>query len=188
MQVEKMSHRRSHEPKHNMKNHGRVKEMGRMGEMGETPHGRDNEAAAAMGPGMKTTDHLWTDGVSLATLASVPRDDQEVRLDLIKPPPSPSSFKYTTPPIRTSLHANESSGNGWEVVERDNNNNNCRAHECADNPVYGADMSTNETTATATASVSIDAAAPHRDKAKASSRPPARAHQACCATTQTKWP
>ena len=49
---------------------------GRMGEKGETPHGRDDEAAAATGPGMKTTDHQKTDGGSLATPASGPSSSQ----------------------------------------------------------------------------------------------------------------
>jgi hypothetical protein len=62
-----------------------------VGEMGETPRGRvDEEAAAATGPGTATTDHIWTDGVSLATPASGPRDDQTVKLDLVKPPPPPT--------------------------------------------------------------------------------------------------
>ena len=45
----------------------------RVGEMGETPHGKvDEEVAAAMGLGMKPTEHHRTDGVSLATPASGP--------------------------------------------------------------------------------------------------------------------
>ena len=43
-----------------------------VGEMGETLHRRDNEAAAATGLGMKTTDHQKSDGVSLTTLAGGP--------------------------------------------------------------------------------------------------------------------
>jgi hypothetical protein len=59
--------------------------------MGETPRGRvDEEAAAATGPGTATTDHIWTDGVSLVTPASSPRDDQTFELDLVKPPPPPT--------------------------------------------------------------------------------------------------
>ena len=90
-----------------------------MGEKGEKPHGRDDEAAAATGPGTKTTDHHRTDGGSLATLASGPEVDQKVRLDLVKPPPSLSSVESTTPPIWTSPHANESRENGQVVVDRD---------------------------------------------------------------------
>ena len=94
----------------------------RVGEMGETPHGKVNEeVAAAMGPGMKTTEHHRTDGVSLVTPASGPRVNQKVELNLIKPPPPPSLAMSTTPPVWTALHANESRGNGWEVVERDDN-------------------------------------------------------------------
>ena len=66
-----------------------------VGEMGETPRGRvDEEVAAATGPGTETTDHQWTDGVSLTTPASGPRDDLMVGLDLVKPPlssPPPTS-------------------------------------------------------------------------------------------------
>ncbi|KAF8131681.1 hypothetical protein EV363DRAFT_1296447 [Boletus edulis] len=48
----------------------------RRGEMGETLRGRVEEGtAAASGPGKMTTDHQRTDGVSLATPASGPRDD-----------------------------------------------------------------------------------------------------------------
>ena len=121
-QVEKTSHGRSREPKRNTRNHGRVEEMGRVGEMGETPRGRDDEAAAATGPGMKTTDHQRTDGVSLATPASGPRDDPKGDLDLVKPPPSPPSAESTTPPKRTQPHANESHGMGWAVAGRDDDN------------------------------------------------------------------
>ena len=185
LQVEKMSHGRSREPKRNMRDHGRVEEMGRVG---ETPHRRDDEAAAATGPGMKTTDHHRTDGVSLATPASGPRVDQKVVLDLIKPPPSPPSVASTTPPKRTQPHANETHGMGRVVAGRDDDDAEHRAHKCIDDPAHGADTSTDETAATATASVSTDAAAPHRDPAKATSQPPARAHQARRATTQAKTP
>ena len=141
--------------------------MGRVGEMGETPRGRDDEAATATGLGMKTTNHHRTDGISLATPASGPRVDQKVILDLVKPPPSPTSVESTTPPIRTSLHTNESGRNGQEVVDRDDNDEGRRAHERADNPAHGADTSTDKTAATATASASTHAAAPHHDQAKA---------------------
>ena len=120
-QVEKTSHGRSCEPKHNTKNLGRVEEMGRVGEMGEMPHRRDNEAAAATGPGMKTMDHLWTDGVSLVTLVSGPRDNQKADLDLVKPPPPPLSVESTTPPKQTQPHTNESHGMGRVVAGRDDN-------------------------------------------------------------------
>ena len=100
------------------KDHGRVEEM-RVGEMGETPHGRDNEAATATGPGMKTTDHHRTDSVSLTTPVSGPRVDQKVALGLVKPPLSPLSVKSTTPPTQTQLHANESRGMGQVVAGRD---------------------------------------------------------------------
>ena len=52
----------------------------RVGEKGEKPRGRDNEAATASGLGTVTTDHQKTDGRSLATPASspVPRDDKVV--------------------------------------------------------------------------------------------------------------
>ena len=56
---------------------------GRVGEKGKTPHGRDNEAAAATGPGTKTMDHHRTDSGSLVTPASSPEVDQKVRLDLV---------------------------------------------------------------------------------------------------------
>ena len=124
-----------------------------MGEKGETPHGRDNEAAAATGPGTKTTDHHRTDGGSLTTPASGPEVDQKVRLDLVKPPPSVES---TTPPERTQPH-----GNGRVVVDRDDDDGGRRARERVDDPAYRADTSTDETAATVTASTSTDAAAPH---------------------------
>ena len=38
---------------------------GRVGEMGEMLCGRDNKAATATGPGMKTTDHHKTDSIML---------------------------------------------------------------------------------------------------------------------------
>ena len=151
----------------------------RVGEKGETPRGRDDEAAPATGPGMKTTDHHRTDSVSLATPASGPQVDQKVVLDLVKPPPSPSSVTSTTPPkrTRTQPHANEPHGMGRVVAGRDNDDEDrraheCadedrRAHECADDPVNSVDTSTDETAASATASASIDAAAPHRDEAEA---------------------
>ena len=138
---------------------------GRVGEMGETPRGRDNEAAAATGLGMKTTDHQRTDGVSLATPASGPRDNPKGNLDLVKPPPSPPSVESTTPPKRTQPHANESHGMGRVVAGRDNDDEERRAHECADDPVNSADTSTDETAASTTASASTDAAAPYKAKA-----------------------
>ena len=55
-----------------VKTTAREKVAERVGEKGETPHGRDNEAAAATGPGMKATDHQQTDSRSLAILASGP--------------------------------------------------------------------------------------------------------------------
>ena len=62
--------------------------MERVGEMGETPHRKVNEeVAAATGPGIKTTEHHRTDGISLATPASGPQVNQKVELDLVKPPP-----------------------------------------------------------------------------------------------------
>ena len=125
-----------------------------MGEKGETPRRRDDEAAAATGPGMKTMDHLRTDSISLATPASGPRDDQKVDLDLVKPPPSPLSVESTTPPKQTQPHANESHKNGQVVVDRDDDDEDCQAHERADNPMHGADTST-------------DTAAPHHNPAKA---------------------
>ena len=55
---------------------------------------------------------------------------------------------------------------GQVVAGRDDDDDDCRAHECADDPVYGADTSTDETAATGqTASASMDAAAPHEAKA-----------------------
>jgi hypothetical protein len=113
-----------------------------VGEKGETPRGRIDEAAAATGPGMKATDHHRTDGVSLATPASGPQ--------LVKPPPP--SVESTTPPARTPPHANESCGKGQQAAGDDDDI--CRAHERVDDPAHGADMST-------------DAAAPHHDQAKA---------------------
>jgi len=91
-----------------------------VGKMGETPHGRDDKAAAAMGPGMKTMDHQKTDGISLATLVSGPRDDQKVALDLVKPPPSPPSVASTTPPKWIQPHTKESHGMGRAVAGRNN--------------------------------------------------------------------
>jgi hypothetical protein len=74
-----------------------------VGEMGETPRGRvDEEAAAATGPGTATTDHIWTDGVSLATPASGPRDDQKVGLYLVKPPPP--TVESTIPTTSQQAH------------------------------------------------------------------------------------
>jgi hypothetical protein len=97
-----------------------------VGEMGETPRGRvDEEAAAATGPGTATTDHIWTDGISLATPASGPRDDQTVELDLVKPHPPPLVESTTPQPARTPPHANESHGNGQGD---DNDNDKSRAH------------------------------------------------------------
>ena len=134
---------------------------GRVGEKGEKPHGRDDEAATASGPGTVTTDHQMTDGRSLATPASSPGVDQRVRLDLVKPLPPPPSVESTTPPKRTQPHANESRENGRAVVDRDDDDEDCRAHERVDDPAHGADTSTDKTTAIATASASTDAAAPH---------------------------
>ena len=134
---------------------------GRVGEKGETPHGRDDEAAAATGPGTKTMDHHRTDGGSLVTPASSSRDDQKVELNLVKPLPPLPSVASTTPPKRTQRHANESRENGQVVVDRDDNNRERRVHERIDDPAHGADTSTDKTTAIATASASTDAAAPH---------------------------
>jgi hypothetical protein len=139
----------------------------RMGEKGETPRGRNDEAAAATGPGKTTTDHHWTDGVSLANPASGPQ--------LVKPTPPPSSpsVESTTPPKRTPPHANESHGMGQAVAGRDDDDsdgNHCRAHQHVNNPAHGADTSTDEsdeTAASATANTSTDAAALHHDQAKA---------------------
>ena len=133
----------------------------RVGEKGETPHRRDNEAAAATGLGKTTTDHQWTDSRSLTTLASGPRDDQKVILELVKPLLPPPSVESTTPPKQTQPHANESRENSWVVVDRDDNDEDCRVHKCADDPANGADTSTDETTAIATATASTDTAAPH---------------------------
>ena len=74
---------------HATRHQERVEENG-VGKMGEMPHGKvDKEVAAATGLGTETTDHQWTDGVSLVTPASGPQDDQKVGLNLVKPPPSP---------------------------------------------------------------------------------------------------
>jgi hypothetical protein len=128
----------------------------RMGKKGEMPRGRIDEAGAATGPGMKTTDHKWTDGVSLATPASGPR--------LVTPPPSPS-VESTTPPARTPPHANKSHGEGQQAVGDDDNIH--QVHEHINNPVNGADTSTDETAASVTAGASTDTAAPHTDQAEA---------------------
>ena len=122
---------------------------------------RDDEAAAATGPGTETTDHHRTDGGSLTTPVSSPEVDQKAKLDLVKPLPPPPSVKSTTPPKQTQPRTNESRENGRAVVDRDDNDEGCRAHKRVDNPAHGADTSTDETTAIATASVSTDAAAPH---------------------------
>ena len=135
---------------------------GRVGKKGEKPHGRDDAAAAAMGPGTKTMDHHRTDSGSLVTLVSSPEVDQKAELDLVKPHPPPPSVESTTPPKRTQPHANESRENSWAVVDRNHNNEVRRAHERIDDPAHGADMSTDKTTAIAIASASTDAAAPHR--------------------------
>ena len=134
---------------------------GRVGKKGKMPHGRDHEAAAATGPGKTTTDHQRTDSGSLATPASGPEVNQKVRLDLVKPHPPSPSVASTIPPKQTQPHAKESCRNGRVVVDRDDDNEDCRAHERIDDPVHGADTSTDETTAIATASASTDAAAPH---------------------------
>ena len=55
-----------------VKTTAREKVAERVGEKGEMLHRRDNEAAAATGPGTKTTDHHRTDSGSLATPASSP--------------------------------------------------------------------------------------------------------------------
>jgi hypothetical protein len=66
------------------------------------------------------------------------------------------------------LHVNESCRKGQTVAGRDDDNgNDSQAHECTD-PAHRADMSLDKTTATATASVSTDAAVPHP-------KPPAKA-------------
>ena len=78
-----------------------------MGEKGEKPHGRDDEAATATGPGTKTTDHYRTDGGSLVTPESSPEVDQKAELELIKPHPPPSSeVASTTLPKQTQPHGN----------------------------------------------------------------------------------
>ena len=134
---------------------------GRVGEKGEMPHGRDDEAAAATGPGTKTTDHHRTDGGSLVTLASSPEVDQKAELDLVKPLPPPPSVASTTPPKWTQPRANESRENGRVLVDRDDDDGGRRVHECADDSANGADTSTDETAAIVTVSMSTDAAAPH---------------------------
>jgi hypothetical protein len=105
----------------NTRDPGQVGLQDRVGKMGKTPRERvDEEAAAATGPGTVTTDHIWTDSVSLATPVSGPRDDQTVELDLVKPPP-PSLVESTTPlPPQTPLRANESHGNGQGAIGNDN--------------------------------------------------------------------
>ena len=54
---------------------------------------------------------------------------------------------------------------GQVVAGRDDDDEVCRAHERADDPAHGVDTSTDETTATVTASVSMDTATPHEAKA-----------------------
>jgi hypothetical protein len=132
-----------------------------MGENGETPHWRVDKAAAARGPGTVTTADT-TDGTSLVTPASSLQDRM---VQLVKPPPSPPSVESTAPPKRTPPRANESHGVGRAVADRDGDDR--RAHERVGNPVYGPDTSTDETAASATASASTDAAAPHTDQAEA---------------------
>ena len=167
MNVKEVTYGNCRTREHATRDEEQVATEGRVGEMGETLHGRDDEAAAATGPGMKTTDHLQTDGVSLATPASGPRDDQKADFDLVKPPQPPLSVASTTPPKQTQLHANETHGMGRVVAGRDDDDEDCQAHERADDPAHRADTSTDETAATATASASMDAAAPHHDQAKA---------------------
>lgn len=58
-----------------------------VGKEGKMLHGRIDKGAAAIGPGMKTTNHHKTDGVSLMTLASGPWNNQKVKLILIKSQP-----------------------------------------------------------------------------------------------------
>ena len=96
----------------------------RVGKKGKKPHGRDHKAAAATGPGKMTMDHQWTDSGSLTTLASGPEVDQKVRLDLVKPPPSPS-VASTILPKWTQPRAKESRRNGWAVVDRDDDDEGC---------------------------------------------------------------
>ena len=121
--------------------------------MGETPHERVNEGtAAARGPGTATTAET-TDGVSLATPASGPRE----LVKLLLPPPLLKST--ILPPKQTPPHANESHGKGQQVAVDDNEVH--RAHECVNDPANGTDTSMDKTAARATASASTDAAAPH---------------------------
>ena len=139
-----------------------------MGEKGETPHGRVDEAAAARGPGTVTTAET-TDSVSLATPVSGPQQlvklllpslllESTIPPSLIKPPPR--LVESNTRPKWTPPHVNESCGKGQQAVDDDED---CRAHECVDDPLaaHGADTSMDETAAIATASMSTDAAAPH---------------------------
>ena len=141
----------------------RVETEGRVGENGETLHGRVDEAAAARGPGTATTADT-TDGTSLITPASGLQDRM---VQLVKPPPSPPVESTTAPPKRTPPRANESHAMGQAVAGRDNDDKDRRAHKRIDDPADRADTSTDETAATATASASMDAAAPRNNQAKA---------------------
>ena len=117
-------------------------------------------------------EHHRTDGISLTTPASAPRDDQKVRLDLIKPLPPPSLLELTIPPPKqTPPRANESHRMGRAVAGRDDDDEVCRAHKRVDNPANTTEMSTDETAASTTASASTDATAPHRDHAKVTRAP-----------------
>ena len=133
----------------------RVEMEGRVGENGETLHGRVDEVAAVRGLGTATMADM-TDSTSLITLASGLQDQM---VQLVKPPPSPPVESTTTPPKRTPPCTNESHRMGQAVAGRDNNDEDCQAHECINNPADRADTSTDETAATATASASMEAAA-----------------------------
>jgi hypothetical protein len=137
-----------------------VETEGRVGKTGEMPNGKvDEEVATATGPRTETTDHHRTDGVSLATPVSSPQ--------LIKPPP-PLVESTTTLPIWTPPRANKSHRMGQAVAGgNDNDGDKRRVHERVDNPAHGADMSMDETTASASASASTDAATPYHEPAKA---------------------
>ena len=119
----------------------RKKNMEKVGEKGEKPHRRDDEAATASGPGTATTDHQKTDGGSLATPASspVPRDDKVVLTG--KPPvksqpregQSGAMSQVRTPPSEnmSDRETQGVTGNKVKGGEMDEDKP-CRAHERVD--------------------------------------------------------
>ena len=136
--------------------------MDRVGEMGKTPHGKVNEeVATATGPGMRTTEHHRTSGISLVTLASSSQVNQKVGPDLVKPLPPPLLESKTLLLKWTPPHTIKSHRIGQVVITgKDDSNKVCQVHEHANDPVNSVDTAMDKTTARVTASTSMDAAHP----------------------------